>query len=111
MTEPETPFSATVDVEGDVIRVVVTGVVDPATAGTLEGEIRAALFGAPDATQLDLDLSAVSFMDSSGLRVLIGAMQAVRDRDGTLEVRNPSPTVAQLLEVTKLTGELTIATD
>src|SRR5690349_11994830 len=111
MTDPDSNFSASVDVEDRLIRIAVTGVVDPATAGTLEGEIRAAMFGAPDATQLDLDLSAVSFMDSSGLRVLIGALQAIRDRDGTLIVRNPSPTVAQLLEVTKLSGELTIASD
>ena len=83
-----------------------------APPGTLEGEIRAALFGAPEATSLDIDLSAVSFMDSSGLRVLIGALQAIRERDGgAMIVRRPSPTVAQLLEVTKLSGELTIATD
>jgi anti-anti-sigma factor len=91
----------TLDVSGDV---------DAATAGLLEGEVRAAFFGSPEATTMVLDLSQVGFMDSSGLRVIIAALRTTQERGGTLRVRNPSPAVAQLLEVTRLTGELEIVT-
>jgi len=40
--------------------------------------------------------------------VIIAALRTTQERGGTLRVRNPSPAVAQLLEVTRLTGELEI---
>jgi anti-sigma B factor antagonist len=88
----------------------VSGDVDPSTAPALDGEITTALAGVADPPALVLDLSAVEFMDSSGLRVLISAVNAVRERGGTVTVHQPSETVAQLLHITQLTGVLDITT-
>lgn len=55
-----------------------------------------------------LDLSAVSFIDSSGLRVLVEAHQT-RERDGGLVLRSPSAAVQRLLEISGLAGHLDVS--
>ncbi len=110
MSDESSEFGVEASVEGTVITLVVSGDVDAASAGTFEGEVAAAFFGSPDATSMVVDLSGVGFMDSMGLRVLIGALRTTQERGGTLTVRNPSSVVAQLLEVTRLTGELNVVT-
>ena len=52
--------------------------------------------------QVIVDLSAVDFMDSSGLSVLVGALKALRERDGTLRVVATSRHIQQLFQVTGL---------
>lgn len=82
---------------------------DPRTFA-LEGEldmasaedVLRALEGVPAEGDLVLDLSGLSFMDSSGLRVVL---QLVRGRmDGVVVLRNPSPPVHRVLEIA-LPGE------
>lgn len=46
-----------------------------------------------------LDMSAVEFVDSSGLRVLIEAHKALEENGGRLVLHDPSPAVRRLLEV------------
>jgi anti-sigma B factor antagonist len=91
--------------------VVVEGDVDAATAPQLEGELLTALLGANAHTDVVVDLAGVAFMDSSGLRVLIDAAKSCRNLDAMLIVRNPSSTVARLLDITALTGVVTIHND
>jgi anti-anti-sigma factor len=45
-------------------------------------------------------MAEVSFMDSSGLRVLIAGYKAAEQAGGALGVRNPSDVVTRLLEIT-----------
>jgi anti-anti-sigma factor len=105
MTEPT--FTATVDTEPDTLALTVTGDLDASVADRFEGEIRAALFTS-DATRLVIDLTDVGFVDSTALGVIIGAKNAMRDRGGVVVLRRPGATVARLLEVTQLAGELEI---
>lgn len=71
----------------------VAGELDVATTGTFD----AALSAAPDADgPVVLDLSRVTFIDSSGLRCLIRLGLSLRDVG--LILRDPSPRVAHLLE-------------
>ncbi|MEU2111065.1 STAS domain-containing protein [Streptomyces sp. NPDC019507] len=51
---------------------------------------------------LVLDLSAVGFMDSSGLNVLIRATRETRATGGDLHLAAPTPPVAKLFELTGL---------
>lgn len=44
-------------------------------------------------------LEGISFIDSSGLSVLIHAYKQANERDGSLTVRSPSPTVVRLLDM------------
>jgi anti-anti-sigma factor len=96
-----------VGAEGDVLTFDVAGDLDLSVADRFEGEVLAALFTS-DATICKMDLSGVSFIDSTCLSVILGTEKAMRERGGTLVLRHPSPTVHRLLEITALTGKITI---
>jgi anti-sigma B factor antagonist len=97
-------FTVTATSAADTLTLTLAGEVE---AATLDGEIRSGLFTS-EVTTLVLDLAEVTFIDSTGLGVVMGAHKAMRDRDGTLILRHPPGTVRRLLEVTLLTGELKI---
>jgi anti-sigma B factor antagonist len=48
-------------------------------------------------------LDELSFIDSSGLSVLIGAMKRVREGGGTLRLLDPTPDAYRVFEITRLT--------
>jgi anti-sigma B factor antagonist len=74
------------------------GELDMASAG----DVLAALQDAPADGDLVLDLSGLSFMDSSGLRMVL---QLANGRaDGVVVLRNPTPAVNRILEIA-LAGE------
>jgi anti-anti-sigma factor len=58
------------------------------------------------ATLVVLDLTDVSFLDSSGLRTIVRAATALEERDGRLVIDGASPAVARVLEVTGLLERL-----
>ncbi len=78
--------------------VVVSGEVDAATSDAL----RAAIFDVIEGGQphVVVDMSEVVFIDSSGLRVLIGSYKAAETAGGSLRVGSPSDAVVRLLEIT-----------
>ena len=51
---------------------------------------------------IDVDLAGVTFIDSSGLRVLLGLADRVEAAGGTTVIRNPSKQVLRLLAITQL---------
>ena len=55
-----------------------------------------------------VDLSGVTFIDSAGIGVLVGANRRLRARGGELRISNPCGTIAKAFEVTRLDRELTI---
>lgn len=71
-----------------------------ANAARVRDEIRAAL--APSTTRLDLDLSGMTFLDSSGLGALIALHKTMRAQNGALRLLRPEPNVLQILELTRL---------
>ena len=48
------------------------------------------------------DLSRLSFMDSTGIGVIIGRYKLVRKRNANVYVRNPSPTVDKIFKMSGL---------
>ncbi|MFB6807062.1 STAS domain-containing protein [Streptomyces sp. NPDC056387] len=70
-------------------------------------EVRAELIAAFDAsgTGLDLDLSALTFCDSSGLNILLNLRQHAAANDKTLVLEAVSPQLARLFDLTE-TGHL-----
>jgi anti-anti-sigma factor len=84
----------------------VAGEIDMATGSRLEDALSSLV--APDVSCLVLELGGVTFMDSSGLRLLIVLHQAMEAQGGQLVVRNPSGTVMRLLEITNLTHQLCV---
>lgn len=93
---PEPCFSATSEVAGDRVTVLVTGEVDMATADTMFRT--ATLDGARQAT---IDLRAVTFFDSAAIHALIRLAERYR---GALQVL-PSPQVRRVLEISGLGGQ------
>lgn len=91
----------TIDTSDDLI--VVAGEVDAHTASTLDAHLLAALD-----RPLRLDLAAVTFMDSSGLRVLIDTHQRTADTEHPLTLVRPSRPVTRLLEISGLTDHVHI---
>jgi anti-anti-sigma factor len=86
--------------EGPVVRVRVTGAVDLRTAPELERALARAL---EPAVGLRLDLSAVWFIDSTGVRAIAAAAQKARSSGGTLTLDSPLPHQARrIIEITGL---------
>jgi anti-anti-sigma factor len=81
------------------VRVHVVGEVDLCTAPLLEEALVRELDGA---SELLLDLSEVSFIDSSGLHAIVSAAKAARASGGMLAVGSPLP--AQARRVIEITG-------
>ena len=72
-------------------RPTVRGECDLATAGDIE-----AWLDSFDAPMLEVDLSGVSFIDSSGLKAFLNA----RRRNANIRVVEPSAAVLRLLQIT-----------
>lgn len=79
---------------------VLEGELDPHTAPTLQAALDRVL--TEPGNGLELDLTRLSFIDSSGLRVLIDAHSTVSSEGAELVIRNPSSTARRLLEITRL---------
>jgi anti-sigma B factor antagonist len=86
--------------------VAVAGEIDLFTAP----ELKAALAAAVDAgrTRIVVDLSETSFLDSTALGVLIGAIKRLRSRDGVLTIVNTDRNIAKTFEITGLDQIFTI---
>jgi anti-anti-sigma factor len=55
-----------------------------------------------------IDLEHVSFIDSSGLRSLLGASRKAKAGSSHVALRSVGPEVARLLEITGTTGQFVI---
>lgn len=69
-------------------------------AAQVRDEVRLAL--KPECRSVEIDLSRVEFIDSSGLGALIALHKTVRAQQGVLRLLRPAPGVVQLLELTRL---------
>lgn len=74
--------------EAGVHTISLAGELDLATAGEVQRELERV--EATDARRIVLDLSELTFMDSTGVRLVVSANARSRDGDGRLElVRGP----------------------
>ena len=87
------------DVDGAL---VAAGEIDSYTAPALAQRLSA------EPKILVLDLAGVSFIDSSGLRILIEAHQSRIDAASSLTLRSPSAAVQRLLEISGLSAHLDV---
>jgi stage II sporulation protein AA (anti-sigma F factor antagonist) len=78
--------------------VVVRGELDMQTAEKLEAMLDEVI--EKGARLVTLDLEAVDFLDSSGLRVILGASNKLADQDGQLLLEGASSAVERVLELT-----------
>jgi anti-sigma B factor antagonist len=86
--------------------VAVAGELDISTAPQLKSALGDAV--ASGHTRIVVDLTSTSFLDSSGLGVLIGVVKRLRARDGVLAIVNTNASIAQTLELSGLDRTLAI---
>jgi anti-sigma B factor antagonist len=91
--------------EGQTL-VVLAGELDESTAPTLRAELLAAFEHIRG--EFVLDIEKVTFLDSTGLGLFVSAHKKVKALGSTLVIFAPNPMVRHTLEITGLTGVLTI---
>ena len=84
------------DTAGSILSIRVRGEIDHHTAASIRQGIDATLFEKRP-SKLILDLSAVSFMDSSGLGLIMGRYSVMKELGGEMVVWNPSPETRAIL--------------
>jgi anti-sigma B factor antagonist len=94
---------------GDAVVVAVEGELDLFTAPFLRDEVREAI--KLDGSRLVLDLTALSFMDSSGLSVLIEAWRLATSQGGGVALAAPQAPVARILRTTGLDRRIKVFPD
>jgi len=111
--DPDGEALATVDIssspgtrDGEWV-VTVQGEIDVATSPRLHTELHTLL--EQGARSIVLDLGSMSFIDSSGLGVLVGALKRLKDQQGdTIVLRDLQEPARRVFEITGLTGLFTI---
>ena len=82
--------------------IVVSGDLDISSVGELRGAVDQVAATRPE--ELTFDMSALRFMDSAGIAVLLGAAGRVP----TVRLRNPNTAVRRVIELTGLTDVLKV---
>lgn len=90
--------------EGNVLTLTVEGRVDTTTAPELETVVKAET---SDVTKLIMDVTAMEYISSAGLRVLLSA-QKIMNKQGEMIVRGANESVREIFEVTGFSDILTI---
>lgn len=103
---PVNPFAVSTDRDGDDAFVRLQGELDIATAARVETELRA--LEDAGVTAITLDLRGLSFMDSTGLRILVAADTRAREGGWRLTVVRGPAAVQRVLEMTGLDQHLTL---
>ncbi len=95
-----------VEVIDDPACVRVSGEVDAATSPRLQQTLEAC---AAKSTDLELDLTGVTFIDSLGIRVLVRAHELTAGAGGSLRIPNVSTVVRRALTYAGLVDHLGIS--
>jgi anti-sigma B factor antagonist len=91
----------TIEQVGDAYVVTLRGEIDAYTAPALRLDLRR-LIEDVGASTLIVDLAAVTFLDSSALGALVGALRRLRERDGRLRIVQPQAAAARIFQLTGL---------
>ena len=104
------PFAIDVEEREDRVVVVPRGELDMASAPELEHTVLPRI---QDGGWVVLDLRSLDFIDSSGLRVVVGAHRAAEERQGRFTcVRGaPGSTVHRIVEIAGIDGVIEMVDD
>ena len=100
-------FDVTTERLGDTQAVISpVGELDLYTAPELKQELLEAIGGG--ATEIVVDLTRTTFIDSATLGVLVGAVRRLRERNGTLSIVCSDRSIRKIFEITGLDRVLAI---
>jgi anti-sigma B factor antagonist len=100
LSDPAAPFSVDVEFSDSAATARLAGELDIATAEMLKQALASIELKAGD--RLVIDLSAVGFMDSTGLRLLITAQRNAAENDYSLTVVTGDSPAKRVLELTRM---------
>jgi anti-sigma B factor antagonist len=103
------PFSIAIEETDSAARVVLEGELDIATTPRADAELRRVEQNG--ARVIVLDLRQLTFMDSTGLRLLVAADARARDAGHRLAIVRGPPAVHRVLEITGLDAKLDVIAD
>jgi anti-sigma B factor antagonist len=107
MPPTNSAFSATVShLDGDSATVTVTGELDISTAPALKSVLDELCENG--SLKVIVELSEMSFIDSSGLAVLAAAQNQLLARGSQLSLRSPNRNALRVLEIGGLTAYLNV---
>jgi anti-sigma B factor antagonist len=98
------PLTVTAEHEGNSVRVVFEGELDIGGAPAAEEVLHEAEGDA--VTELTIDLRGLTFMDSTGLRLVVAADRRARESGRTLRVVRGPAAVQRVFELTGLADKL-----
>ena len=87
---------------GATLWVQLEGELDHHSAGDCRAVLDEVLGENPEIRQLRVNLCGLSFMDSSGIGVLIGRYKILRERKGVVTLYGMNPSVARIVEMAGL---------
>jgi anti-anti-sigma factor len=94
-------MSVTIESSGSLIVAYLIGEIDHHTASLIREKIDNTIsFKKP--SHLILDFKNVTFMDSSGIGLVMGRYRLMQNFKGTVEIRNVSPRTKKLMELAGL---------
>ena len=106
MTNGDAPFELQSSAVGDALVIAVSGEIDMTCAPELGKAIDIV---SDHARRVVVDLTAVTFLDSSGLNALVRSRRALDERQIALCVVAPAGTVVRrVFEITRLTDALAV---
>jgi anti-sigma B factor antagonist len=100
-------FKMSSERDGDVHAIRLFGELDLATIDPVQRELERV--EASDAPSIVIDLSGLVFMDSTGVRLLVGAHARSREASDRLTLLRGGPAVQHVLEVSGLDDQLPFA--
>lgn len=92
-------------VNDSVLNITVEGRLDTTTAPDMESEISGVFDGI---NQVNLDFAALEYISSAGLRIILGMQKQMNKQGGAMTVKNVSPEIMEIFDVTGFSDILTI---
>jgi anti-sigma B factor antagonist len=89
-----------IQIQGDTLRITDVRELGAANSNTFRDQARSAM--SESQRNIEIDLSQTSFVDSCGLGTLIALHKTACSRRGMVRLLNPTPSVQQILELTRM---------
>jgi anti-sigma B factor antagonist len=103
------PFDLTIEQHDAAVHIVLSGELDISTSQRLEDDLRRIESEQP--AVMVIDLRELTFMDSTGLRLLISADARAREQGRRLVIVRGNAMVQRVMRLTRLDERLTIVAD
>lgn len=100
----DAPYQMTVNPRANTVRLRLAGEIDIAVTDDLRAVLEASLADRPDS--VEIDFREVTFMDSTGIRFLVGVKSRCDAIGASWSLVNVSPPIARLIDLSGLSDFL-----